>query len=282
MASGSIAVVYSHYLKNYYRSRSFYLMLFLDLLILGLFTYFSFKYQNRLPAFFSTFQGSSTSKVVSSTLVKSAFNYIWEFVLQLLPVFAAVFFGSPALSSEIESRTAFNVFPLPVSRFVLHLGKFFAALTVTAVILGIFALGQFINFLLIYHIFESSTFYISILLSIVLAFSILSITFLVSSIFNKNLYAYITVFLLYFLVFNAINIVFEFLYGYTPVYLLSNAASIVYRVYINFDPFSFSLGTGSISPAPNSTIILDTSIMMLYALVTLAFSLIIFDRREVK
>ena len=62
--------------------------------------------------------------------MKSAFNYIWEFVLQLLPVFAAVFFGSPALSSEIESRTAFNVFPLPVSRFVLHLGKFFAALTV--------------------------------------------------------------------------------------------------------------------------------------------------------
>lgn len=257
-------------------------MLFLDLLILGLFTYFSFKYQNRLPAIFSAFKGSGPGTTVSASLVRSGFNYIWSFVLQLLPVFAAVFFGSPALSSEIESRTAFNVFPLPVSRFVLHLGKFFAALTVTAVILGIFALGQFIDFLLVYHIFENSTFYISILLSIVLAFSILSITFLVSSIFNKNLYAYITVFLLYFLIFNAINIVFEFLYGYAPVYLLSNAASIVYRVYINFDPFTFTLGAGSISPAPTSSIILDTSIMFLYALVTLAVSLIIFDRREVK
>ena len=257
-------------------------MLFLDLLILGLFTYFSFKYQNKLPAIFSAFKGSGPGTTVSASLVRSGFNYIWSFVLQLLPVFAAVFFGSPALSSEIESRTAFNVFPLPVSRFVLHLGKFFAALTVTAVILGIFALGQFIDFLLVYHIFENSTFYISILLSIVLAFSILSITFLVSSIFNKNLYAYITVFLLYFLIFNAINIVFEFLYGYAPVYLLSNAASIVYRVYINFDPFTFILGAGSISPAPISSIILDTSIMFLYALVTLAVSLIIFDRREVK
>jgi ABC-2 type transport system permease protein len=282
MSSGSISVVYSHYLKNYYRSKSFYLMLFLDILILSLFTYFSFRYANKLPAFFSTIQGASKGNLVPPSLVRSGFNYIWDFVLQLLPVFAAVFFGSPALSSEIESRTAFNVFPLPVSRFVLHLGKFFAALSVTAVILGIFALGQFINFLIIYDTFEVPTFYISILLSIVLAFSILSITFLVSSIFNKNLYAYITVFLLYFLIFNAINIVFEFLYGYTPVYLLSNAASIVYRVYINFDPFSFSFSTGSISPAPTSVIILDVSIMMLYALVTLAFSLVIFDRREVK
>ncbi|EQD57831.1 multi drug ABC transporter permease protein, partial [mine drainage metagenome] len=161
-------------------------------------------------------------------------------------------------------------------------GKFSAALTVTAVILGIFYLGQFFNYLVVYNSLETTTFYLSYLLSIVFAFSILSITFLLSSIFNKNLYAYITVLLLYFLIFNAINILVELLYNYTPSYLLSNAATIVFRVYINFNPFAFLVNLGNIAPASNSTIIFDTSVMLLYSLVSLTLSLILFDRREVK
>ena len=251
-------------------------MLFLDFFILALFTYFSLRYHSKLPAFFSRFVSHP-----SPSLVQSAFNYIWSIVLELLPVFSAVFFGSPALSSEIESRTAFNVFPLPVSRYTLHLGKFFAALTATALVLLIFGAGQYLNYLYIIHSLEGFSFYLSLGLALVFGLAILSITFLVSAIYNKNLYAYITVFLLYFLVFNAVNLIFEFLYNFTPALLLSNAADIILEVFINIDPFAFSTSF-SIAPASSSTVIFDVSVMLLYTFVALALSLLIFDRREIK
>ncbi len=251
-------------------------MFVLDLFVIALMTYFSIKYHSRLPGFLGSLISGPTPGIV-----KNAFDYVWAVVLTLLPVFSAVFFGSPALSSEIESKTAFNVFPLPISRYTLHLGKFLAALAATAVILLIFSAGQYINFVLIYQSFEIQEYYTSLGLSIVFAFSILSITFLVSAVFNKNLYAYITVFLLYFLIFDAINIVWLFLYGYLPSYLLSNAASIIVRVYINIDPFTFSL-TGTTAPAGISLIVFDVAVMLVYSIVALTLSLIIFDRREVR
>lgn len=251
-------------------------MLFLDFFILALFTYFSLRYHSKLPSFFHRFVSHP-----SPSLVQSAFNYIWSIVLELLPVFSSVFFGSPALSSEIESRTAFNVFPLPVSRYTLHLGKFFAALTATALVLLIFGAGQYLNYLYIFHSTETYSFFLSLGLALVFGLAVLSITFLVSAIYNKNLYAYITVFLLYFLVFNAVNLVFEFLYNYTPPLLLSNAADIILEVFINIDPFAFTTSF-SISPASSSAVVFDLSVMLLYTFVALALSLLIFDRREIK
>ena len=122
---------------------------------------------------------------------------------------------------------------------------------------------------------EGYSFYLSLGLALVFGLAILSITFLVSAIYNKNLYAYITVFLLYFLVFNAVNLIFEFLYNLTPALLLSNAADIILEVFINIDPFAFTTSF-SIAPASSSMIIFDVSVMLLYTFVALALSLLIF------
>lgn len=250
-------------------------MLTLDVFILAVFTYFSFRYHSRLPVFFGNLIASP-----SSQLVQRAFDYAWSVVLTLLPLFASVFFGSPALSAEIETRTAYNVFPLPVSRYVLHMGKFLAAFTATFIILGIVALGQFVNYLLIYHALQMMDFYYSFMFSLIFALAALSITFLVSAIFNKNLYAYITVFVVYFLGLTSINLIFLFLYNYSPSYLLDNAASIISRVYININILGFSF-SGSISPASTANRIYDLGVLLTYSLVPLVLSLVIFDRRQV-
>ncbi len=270
-------LVFSHYFRNYYRSRSFYLMLFIVILVVSLLTYLSFRYfayNADLPNFLRT------GIVINDSLKRSEFQYIWEFAGNYLPVFAGVFFGSPAISSEIESRTAFNTFTLPMPRFVLYSGKFLAAFSVSALIMSIFYVGQLTNYLLLYERLPGFNFFQSYVAMLLFALAIISITFLVSTVFNKNTYAYISVFILYFLVFNTASLVITFLYNVTPYYLLNVASSIDFEVYINFNPFDFA-SVPSLSPAPASQIITYFLVMVIYTVSTFMAGAFIFENKEV-
>ncbi|MCL5802614.1 MAG: ABC transporter permease [Candidatus Thermoplasmatota archaeon] len=270
-------ITYGYYFRNYYRSRSFYLMLLLVLLISGLMVYLSFRYINKLPDFIPALKG----KTISTSLKEDLFLYIWAFVLSDLPVFAAVFFGSPAISSEIENRTAFQIFPLPIGRSVLLMGKYLASVSVTLAITAIYVFMEFITYTLVFPTQIPVTFLSSLGLLVVFIFSISAFTFLVSSIFKKNLYAYITVFLIYFIIFSAINIVFELIYSYNPFFLLANAASIVERVFINVSTSTFAVNN-SIAGAPFSSIMVSLMVMVLYLVVSIVASLLLFENKEVK
>lgn len=277
MSSNLLGVVFSHYFRNYYRSKSFYLMLILIFLVSALMTYFSFRYSSNVPVFLG---GSQYDSLPVQTKMR-IFSWIWEFVLAYVPVFASVFFGSPAISSEIESKTAFHIFSLPIGRYTLIFGKFLAAMAATVIIVAIYMGFQVLNIAIIFSSLPPIQFYYSFALIVVFITSILSFTFMISSIFNKNLYAYITVFVIYFLVFNALDIVILVLYNYTPTFLLSNAAQIIYRVYVNISTSSFSVG-GSLSGAGLNDILLSILIMLLYTVVSLVAAVIMFERKEVK
>ncbi|MEM3852290.1 MAG: ABC transporter permease subunit, partial [Methanomassiliicoccales archaeon] len=208
-------------------------MLAITLLVSALLTYFTVKYSNRLDQILPS--GSSLSYYGKEQI----FGYFWSFVLLDLPVFASVFFGSPAISSEIENRTAFQIFPLPIGRTKLLLSKYLAAVAVTSICIFVYEAFQAAVFV---YVFNSliPAFYTDLLILAVFIFTITSFTFLISGIFNRNTYAYITVFLIYFLVFTAYEIIDEFLYRTTPYYLLNVAAGILERVYINISPNPFS------------------------------------------
>lgn len=275
--AGKMATVYSHYFTNYYRSRSFYVMLILILLISGLMTYFSFKYSHGLPAFLG---GTQLQNLPPSEMAR-VFSYIWAFVLLDIPVFASVFFGSPSISSEIENKTAYHIFSLPIGRYTLLLGKYLAAFSVTLVISAIYMGFEAGVFGIVFHTLPSPAYYESFGLLIVFIFSVTSLTFLISSLFSKNLYAYISVFLIYFLVFNVINIILTLLYSYNAFFLLNNASSIVQRIFVNFSSSSFS-SSGSFAPASAHQVIISTLVMVLYTIIGLVAALFIFERREAR
>lgn len=277
MRPNLLGVVFSHYFRNYYRSRSFYLMLILIFLVSALMTYFSFKYSSNVPVFLG---GAQYNSLPVETKMR-IFSYLWEFVLAYVPVFASVFFGSPAISSEIESKTAFHIFSLPIGRYTLLFGKYLAAMAATIIIIAIYMIFQVANIAIIFSAFPPVQFYYSFGLIIVFVTAILSFTFMISSIFNKNLYAYITVFVIYFLVFNSLDIVFLVLYNYTPFFLLNDAANIIQRVYVNVSTSSFAVG-GSLSGADPNEILLSVLVMFLYTVISLVASVIMFERKEVK
>lgn len=271
------SITYGYYFKNYYRSRSFYLMLLLDLLVSGIMVYLSFRYLNKLPDFIPQIKG----KPIPTSLKEDLFLYIWAFVLSDLPVFAAVFFGSPAISSEIENRTAFQIFPLPIGRSVLLMAKYLASVSATIVIAAIYVAAEVVVYYIVFPGQLPATFLESIGLLAVFIFTISAFTFLVSSIFKKNLYAYITVFLIYFIIFSAMNIVFDLIYSYNAFFLLDNAASIVERVFINVSTSTFAVNN-SISGASFSSIMVALLVMFLYLVVSLVIALLIFENKEVK
>ncbi len=274
----TLRVATAYYFRNYYRSKSFYLMLIIAILVSVLLTYFSLKYINRLDLIIP--------KGLLSTLGNSGkeeiFGYLWAFVLLDLPVFASVFFGSTAISSEIENKTAFHIFLLPIGRVTLLVSKYLAAVAVTFITVLIYVAFQAAVFEYLFPGPLLLPFYQSLGLLLIFVFSITAFTFLISSIFNKNTYAYITVFLIYFLVFNAYEIIVEFLYKTTPYYLLNVAADAMEKVYLNISTNPFSTSSSTFAPATVGTLYTSIGVMVAYAIVSFAAALIIFDRKEVK
>lgn len=267
---------YSYYLRNYYRSKSFYLMLIIAVVVGILLTYVSFKYLNKLSNFATGFGITITSDALKESLLA----FLWAFVSSYLPVFASVFFGSPAISSEIESKSAYHIFTLPIPRYILLLGKFFASVTASVIIISIFTLIEFATLQYIFGFVVIQLLY-SYLLLVLFILAISGLTFLISSIFNKNTYAYISVLLLYLLIFYAGSIIIEILYKVVPYYLLSEAESIVSRVFINIG-FGITFTPSAPVPAGSHLIIESVLIMFLYFFITLGATLIIFERKEVK
>ena len=266
-----------YYFRNYYRSKSFYFMVVITLLVSALLSYFSFNYVNRIG---SIFPGANLTDI-GTFAREQIFGYLWSFVLLDLPVFASVFFGSPAISSEIESKTAYHIFTLPIGRTKLFVSKYLAAVAATLLTVLIYVAVQAAVFISLFHGLLIYPFYESIGLLIVFIFAIVAFTFLISGIFDRNTYAYITVFLIYFLVFSAFQIIVEFLYRETPFYLLNVAASIVERVYININPDPFRTSF-TFAPAGQSDILLSLAVIAMYWIVSLSAGIIMFERKEVK
>lgn len=274
--SSNFFTIYSHYLRNYYRSRSFYLILVIVILASLIMAYLTFRYSNRISNLLPS-RLVSLSKVNSELLIL----YLWAYVMSSLPVFSSVFFSSPAISSEMEMKTGYFVFSQPVDRFVLVLAKYLAAVTVTIISMMVYIFTQAISVIMVYGFLEYGEFFTSVGLLIMLIFALTSFTFLLSSIFNKNLYAYITSFVIYFIIFYAVNLVLYLLYSYNAFFLLNNAATIIERVYININPTVFTTSF-NLNPAGLSDIFLSLSVFIVYTVVFLLAALFIVERKEVK
>ncbi|MGP6220789.1 ABC transporter permease [Caldiplasma sukawensis] len=271
-----LSQTFVYYFRNYYRSRSFYLMLILSFIVSILLTYLSFKYSSKIP----TFAKAGGITLVGTTAYERVLAWLWNFILSYLPVFAAVFFGSPAISSEIETKTAFHVFTLPIPRYILLIGKYFASVLATILIAVVYTVFELAVFQYIYGFLVIGFLY-AFLLTVLFIIAISAFTFLVSSIFNKNTYAYIVVLITYVLVFNAAEIVIELLYKVKPFYLLNYAETAIERVFVNLQ---FGITTTSNSPFPASfhTEITAALVMLIYAIVSIGAATILFERKEVK
>ncbi|MGC8645528.1 MAG: ABC transporter permease [Thermoplasmata archaeon] len=270
-----LPVIYHYYLRNYYRSRSFYLIFALMLLVSALMVYLSIRYLPRIQDIMPVRGGLPPGEKERVLL------YIWAYVLSDIPVFAAVFFSSPAISGEIENKTAFHIFTLPVDRSILLIGKYLAAVSASLIAMLPYLAAEVSTILYLFSFIIAGPFLVSVGMVVMFIASISAFSFLISSLFNRNLYAYITTFIIYFVIFSSVGLVLQLLYNYNPFFLLNNAASIIERVFINISPGALTTQF-SLNAAGSSDILRSFVVMLLYNTLSLVFSLVAFERKEVR
>ena len=266
-------IIFRYFFINYFRSRSFYFLLFLVLIISSLMTFASLMYFGSIGRYIVG--GSGVAQLLRGNLLE----YFWGFFAPTVGFFAALFFGSSAIAGELEEGTANFTFTLPVDRRHVFAGKFLAAYAGASIICAIYYLAGFISYLVVIRSLPNLAVLLSYGLLLVFVLAMLSVVFLLSAVFRRTTYVNIAVLVLYFIMFNSLTLIWEILYRSAPEFLINNTVSVVYTVYVGIS-FQFTGLGGTLQPSGFWPVVHSILIMLCYAIGTVVPAALLFEWRE--
>lgn len=199
--------------------------------------------------------------------------------INFLIIITGAFFAGDAIASEFEHKTGFIIFPNPVKRSSLVIGKFIAAFASALLAVSFYyALGVF-AMLGIYGSIPAEV-ASSFAYAILYLCSVLGFTFLFSSLLKGSMGATLLSFFTFFLIFSITSSVIT-LTGNEPWYIPTYASGIISDV--------FNPQQDRVMEIPNSPIKIyqffpklpiSAIILAVYFIVTLASSVLITNRKE--
>ena len=199
---------------------------------------------------------------------------------QILIVIAATFFGADAIVGEYQNRTGYLMFPNPVKRETLFLGKYAASMTA-----GILVMVVFYASIILLSVFTVGAIDNDIGLSFAYALEFtvvaMAIAYLISSIMKGTTGATVLTFFLFIMILPIVDSVSMFA-GVKLEGSVTFSAGVIQ--YILSDPYpvdtTMDVGAGftlhSYYPDPG----LAALIMLIYAVVAVVISLVLFKRKE--
>ncbi|MCD6248011.1 MAG: ABC transporter permease [Hadesarchaea archaeon] len=199
-----------------------------------------------------------------------------------LAVLAAVFFSGDAIAGEFENRTGYVLFPNPVKRSTLVIGKYSACLIATTLILLVGFLISTISVLVLYEEVPIGILG-SLAIALALACCIISMAFAFSSALKGSMGATIATLLAYMVIFPIISSSLAQA-GYTPWFMPDRAAdsmSATYDIPLE-EVFGGWMRGGAIPGMVQASEDPFTSfcVLLAYAVVLLMASLWMTNRRE--
>ena len=262
---------------NFWNSRAFLFMAFLTILVSILMIILTFF---TLGSIIQSFvQEGSVSLHLPEQLREATFNFIWGNIFLYIPILGSAFFAAGAISYELEQKTIYQLFSLPVSRDIILLGKVLSSFIATATVVSIYIAIQFVAYIIEFQALPSSYFIVYYLLALLLTFSDVSFGIAVSTFFTKQSNASISYLILYIVAMDIVSLIFSSS-GLNPILIKANADRIVYRVFMNLDPYVLYYG-GSISPAPILQILFSVEILVAYTGCFLLIAYLMFLRRGI-
>ncbi len=262
---------------NFWNSRAFTFMAFLTIFIsilMFILTFFDFN------SIIGTFVQSGGLVInVPNQLREASFNFIWGNIFIYIPILASAFFAAGAISQELEQKTIYQLLSLPISKEIILLGKILSSFFATGLIVSLFILTQFISYVITFHSFPDLNFLTYYLLALLITFSDVAMGIAVSTFFSKSANASIAYLIIYIVAMDIISLIFSST-GINPLLIKANADRIVYRVFMNIDPYVLYYG-GSLSPAPFWEIIYSIEILLAYTGCFLFIAYISFFRRGI-
>ena len=260
---------------DYFRSRRFFILLAITLLVAALLTVVVGYYQPESflvseLAFYSNWWGNSATYVI---------------------ILSGIFFGGDAIAGEFQNKTGYFGLPNPIRRSSVYIGKLLAAFSASTIMLGVFTAVTVGNGLYYFGLSVPFEFVQSVLFAWFYLAAVLGFTFFFSSLFKSTSMSTIVTAILFLFAFSLVETLVSSLVQIEPWFLLTYGAQIIgnilavpypqQKVVTNFGP-----GGGA---GPNIGISLTTFnvqvpvgliIIAVYFVVTAILGLVLFERKE--
>lgn len=253
---------------DYFRSRRFFILLVITLLISALLTFIVGYYR---PATF-----------LSSDL--SFYSGWWGMSVTFVIVLSGIFFGGDAISGEFQNKTGYFGVPNPIRRSSIYVGKWLAAFIAATVILVVFTAITVGNGMYYFGLTVPYQFGLSVLLAWFYLAAVLGFTFFFSSLFKSSSISILVTAILFLFAFTLIETLVADLVQVEPWFILTYGAGIIgniltvpYPEHIHTQTF----GEGRITITTyNATIPEGIAILGLYFIITAVLGLVLFERKE--
>jgi ABC-2 type transport system permease protein len=254
---------------DYFRSRRFYILLSITLLISALLTVLVGYYR---PASF-----------LSSDL--SFYSSWWGNSVTYIVILSGIFFGGDAISGEFQNKTGYFIIPNPVRRSSVYIGKWLAAFIASSVILMLFTAITLSNGLYYFGLNIPYQFFESVLFAWFYLAGVMGFTFFFSSLFKSGSYSILVTAILFLFAFTLVQTLVSSLVQIEPWFLVTYGAEIIGNVLKSPYPAhvstaSFGPGGGTTFTVYNATIPEGLAIIAVYCVATAVLGLILFERKE--
>jgi ABC-2 type transport system permease protein len=252
---------------DYFRSRKFFILLAITVLIGGLLTFVVGYYRPQ------SFLASSLS----------FYSSWWGMTATFIIIFSGIFFGGDAISGEIQNKTGYFSIPNPVRRSSIYIGKWISAFIASTIILAIFTAITVGNGIYYFGLDIPYQFGESLLFAWFYLVAVLGFTFFFSSLFRSTSTSTIVTAILFLFAFSLIQTLVANLVNIEPWFILTYGAQIIgdvltvpYPGHIVENKFP---GGGTLTTY-NATVPEGLIIMGAYFIVTAILGLILFERKE--
>jgi ABC-2 type transport system permease protein len=264
-----IGITMKYTLLDYVRSRRFFILLTIALVISAILTLVVGYYR---PESF-----------LASNL--AFYSGWWGNIATYVIVLSGIFFGGDAISGEFQNKTGYFVIPNPIRRLSMYIGKWLSALIASTVILSVFTAITVGNGL---YYFSSvpSEFGLSVLFAWFYLMAVLGFTFFFSSLFKSSSMSILVTAILFLFAFNIIQLFVANFAQIEPWFILTYGAQIIGNILTVPYPPPTSVtsfgpeGNGPAFTTFNATVPEGLVIMGLYFITTTVLGLILFERKE--
>jgi ABC-2 type transport system permease protein len=263
-----VGITMKYTFLDYFRSRRFFILLIIGLLISALLTFAVGYYR---PASF-----------LASDL--AFYSGWWGMSATFVVIFCGIFFGGDAISGEFQNKTGYFVIPNPVRRSSIYTGKWLSAFIASSLILALFTAITMANGIYYFGLNVPYQFGESVVFAWFYLAAVLGFTFFFSSLFKSSSYSIITTAILFLFAFTLIQTVIANLVQIEPWFILTYGSQIIGNILQN--PYPAHQSTSPFGPpgvrftlynvpVPEGLVIIAT-----YFVVTAILGLILFERKE--
>lgn len=262
-----VGTITKYEMLNYFRSRRFFILLTIDLLISALIT--------GLVGYYGI-------GAVGVTNALQFYSFRWGTPINFVTILAGIFFGGDAISGEFQNKTGYFLVAHPLRRSSIYFGKWLAALIASLMTFAVFAVITLANGAYYFGTDVPYQFVESIIFAIIYLMAVLGLTFLFSSLFKSSAMSITVTAILFLFVFSLLETLLNGLLGVEPWFIVTYGAGIIGNVLM--DPYPTNQRVPGIGGRERTLFAVGIpagiAILVGYLIVSAILGLVVFERRE--